>query len=210
MTPTALATPPDATDAVEQRLDAVLDALADAVAAGSDGPAPPPMPKGPVRLGQRLVGENLVSPEDLGRALELQAKRGMKLGETLLEMGVATEEDLLPHIAAQLGVPALRLREGLIDPQVVRTLDREFCERYGVLALFNVRGVLTVALDDPSDLDRLDQVERVTGLRTRPIFAFAASIERMIRRAFEDDFQVDTVTADMDESAVELQADIAD
>ncbi|MEN0109451.1 MAG: GspE/PulE family protein, partial [Planctomycetota bacterium] len=46
--------------------------------------------------------------------------------------------------------------------------------------------------------------------RTRPIFAFAASIERMIRRAFEDDFQVDTVTADMDESAVELQADIAD
>ncbi|TWT98085.1 Type II secretion system protein E [Botrimarina colliarenosi] len=197
-------------NAVETRLDAALDALAAAVEADTEGATPPPAPKTPMRLGQRLLGENLVSPEDLSKALELQAKRGLKLGETLLEMGVATEEDLLPHIESQLSVPALRLREGLIDPTVVRTLDRAFCERHGVLALFKVRGVLTVALDDPNDLDRLDLVERTTGLRVTPIFAFRASIDRMIARAYEDDFQVDSVTADMDESAVELQADITD
>ena len=207
---TAAAKPPRDADAVEQRLDAALGALAEVVAAETEGDAPLPAPRGPVKLGQRLVGENLVSPEDLAKALELQAKRGMKLGETLLEMGVATEEDLLPHIEAQLGVPALRLREGLVDPQVVRTLDRGFCERHALLALFKVRGVLTVALDDPNDLDRIDLVERATGLRVAPIFAFRASIERMTRRAFEDDFQVDSVTADMDESAVELQADLTD
>ncbi|MEO1497067.1 MAG: GspE/PulE family protein [Planctomycetota bacterium] len=161
-------------------------------------------------LGQRLLGDNLVSPEALSAALEMQAKRGAKLGETLLDMGVATEEDLLPHIAAQLGVTAVRLREGLIDPQVVRLLPRDFCEAHGVLALMRVRGVIVVAIDDPHDLDRLDLVERKTGLRARPVFSFRASIDRMIRRAFEDDFQVDAVTADMDESAVELQADLTD
>lgn len=198
-------------DRVEKRLDAALDALAVAVASETDGAPPPPPPtRAPLKLGQRLLGDNLVSAEDLARALELQAKRGMKLGETLLDMGVATEEDLLPHIAQQLGVPALRLREGLVDPLAVRALDREFCERHGVLALFKVRDVLTVALDDPNDLDRLDRVERRCGLRVAPIFAFRASIERMIARAYEDDFQVDTVTADMDESAVELQADLTD
>ncbi len=166
--------------------------------------------KGPQRLGQRLIGENLVSSEDLTAALELQAKHGQKLGETLLEMGVATEEDLLPHIAAQIGRPALRLREGLIDPKVVLTLDQKFCDRYKVLALFKLRDELTLALDDPSDLDRIDLVERETGLRVNPVFAFRASIERMILRVFEEDFQVDSVTADMDESAVELQADLSD
>lgn len=201
---------PPIEDAVEQRLDAALDALTEAVEAETEGPVPSVAPKMPLRLGQRLLGDNLVSAEDLSKALELQAKRGLKLGETLLEMGVATEDDLLPHIAAQIGLPALRLREGLIDPVVVQTLERSFCEKHGVLALFNVRGVLTVALDDPSDLDRLDLVERTTGLRVAPVFAFRASIERMIARAYEDDFQVDSVTADMDESAVELQDDIAD
>jgi len=203
-------TMPKRDGAVEQRIDAALEALESAVQAEVASPTPPPAPKTPLRLGQRLLGDNLVSAEDLSRALEIQAKRGMKLGETLLEMGVATEDDLLPHIAAQLGVPALKLREGLIDPLVVRTLDRVFCERHGVLALFKVRGVLTIALDDPNDLDRLDLVERTTGLRVTPIFAFRTSIERMIARAYEDDFQVDSVTADMDESAVELQADITD
>ncbi|TWT40146.1 GspE/PulE family protein [Botrimarina hoheduenensis] len=168
-----------------------------------------PLPKN-APLGQRLIGENLVSPEDLAAALELQAKRGAKLGETLLDMGVAAEDDLLPHIAAQLGVAAVRLREGLVDPEIVRILPREFCEKHAVLALLRVRGVLVVAIDDPHDLDRLDLIERRTGLATRPVFAFRGSIDRMIRRAFEDDFQVDAVTADMDESAVELQADLTD
>ena len=175
--------------------------------------APPPEPKTPparLRLGQRLLGENLVSAEDLAAALEVQAKRGSKLGDTLLEMGVATEEDLLPHIAAQIGVPAVRLREGLIDPLVVPTLERAFCEQHGVLALFKIRDELTIAIDDPEDLDRLDLIERKTDLRVRPVFAFRTSIERMITRAFEEDFQVDSVTADMDESAVELQSDLTD
>lgn len=164
----------------------------------------------PALLGERLLGENLVSPEALAAALEMQAKRGAKLGETLLEMGVASEEDLLPHIAAQLGFTAIQLREGLIDPEVVGLLPREFCEAHAVLALMKIRGELIIAIDDPNDLDRLDQVERKTGLPTRAVFAFRASIERMIRRAFEEDFQVDAVTADMDESAVELQADLTD
>lgn len=164
----------------------------------------------PKLLGQRLLGANLVSAEVLSAALERQTSRDTKLGETLIEMGVAAEEDLLPHIAAQLETPALRLREGLIDPRVIRTLSKEFCERHSVLALYLVRGVLTVALDDPHDLDRIDRIERLTGHQVRPIFAFRESINKMIARAYEDDFEVDTVTADMDESAVELQADIGD
>jgi type IV pilus assembly protein PilB len=173
-------------------------------------PASTPASGGARLLGQRLLGENLVSPEALAAALELQAKRGMKLGETLLEMGVATEDDLLPHVAAQLGVPALKLREGLLDPAAIALLSREACERHTILPLFRVRDVLTIATDDPHDLDRLDLIERLTGLRVRAVFAFKASIARMILRAFESDFQVDSVTADMDQSAVELQADITD
>jgi type IV pilus assembly protein PilB len=161
-------------------------------------------------LGQRLVGANLIAQDELETALSRQAQSGQRLGETLLELGFVTEDELLPYIESQLGVPAVRLREGLLDPRAVRLLPRQFAERLSVIALFRVRDELTVVSDDPLDLDRIDRIERATGLTVRPAFAFKAAIEKMMRRAYEDDFHVDAVTADLDEAAVELRADAAE
>ena len=159
-------------------------------------------------LGQQLIGANLLKPEDLEKALAEQANSNQPLGETLLEMGAVNEEQLLPYVEAQLGVPGARLREGLIDPAAVRLLPRELAERLVALVLFRVRGDLIVAMHDPFNLDQIDTIERVTGLQVKPVFAFRASILRMLKRGYEDDFAVDAVTADMDSDAVELQDDI--
>ena len=132
------------------------------------------------------------------------------MGETLLDMGLVTEDELLPFIESQLGVPAVRLREGLLDPHAVRLLPRPFAERLGVIALFRVRDELTVVTDDPLDLEKIDRIERTTGLTVRPVFGFKVAIERMMRRAYEDDFHVDAVTADLDDASVELRADAND
>jgi type IV pilus assembly protein PilB len=161
-------------------------------------------------LGQRLVTANLIAENELEIALSRQAESGQRLGETLLDMGLVTEDELLPFIESQLGVPAVRLREGLLDPDAVRLLPRQFAERLGVIALFRVRDELTVVTDDPLDLEKIDRLERSTGLTVRPVFGFKVAIEKMMRRAYEDDFHVDAVTADLDEASVELRADAAD
>lgn len=159
-------------------------------------------------LGQQLIGANLLKPEDLEQALSEQQGSNQPLGETLLEMGAVSEEQLLPYIEAQLGVPAARLREGLLDPAAVRLIPRELAERLHTLALFRVRESLVVAMHDPFDLDQIDTIEHLTKLEVRPVFAFRTAIERMLKRGYEDDFQVDAVTADMEDDAVELQTDI--
>jgi len=157
-------------------------------------------------LGQELLGANVIDPEELESALALQAEKGQPLGETLLEMGVVTEELLLPFIEAQLGVQAVRLREGLIDPAAIRKIPLKLAERVGAIALFLVRGELTVAMEDPQDLDGIDQIERVTGYDVRPVFSFKRSIRKMLERGYQDDFSVEAVTADLSEGEVELQA----
>ncbi len=161
-------------------------------------------------LGQRLINAKLIGENELETALSRQAESGQRLGETLLDMGMVTEDELLPFIEAQLGVPAVRLREGLLDPHAVHLLPRQFAERLGVIALFRVRNELTVVSDDPLDLEKVDRIERTTGLTVRPVFGFKIAIERMMRRAYEDDFHVDAVTADLDDAAIELRADAAD
>ena len=161
--------------------------------------------KGP--LGQRLLSADLIGQDDLEAALNHQSEKGQKLGESMLELGLASEEQLLPFIEAQLGFPSIKLREGLLDPVAVQLLPRPFAESHCALALFKVHNKLVVATDDPLDLDKIDRIERLTGLDVLPVFAFQASIERIQQRAYEDGFRVDAVTADLDDSAVELQLD---
>ncbi|RIK86939.1 MAG: type II secretion system protein GspE [Planctomycetota bacterium] len=174
-------------------------------ASEADGAQPVALARAP--LGERLVAAGLIERAQLETALSRQAENRQRLGEALLELGFISEDELLPFIESQLGVPAVRLREGLLDPHAVHLLPRQLAERLAAIALFRVRNVLTVATDDPLDLDKLDRIERMTGLTVRPVFAFKAAIERITRRAYEDDFRVDAVTADLDDAAVELRSD---
>lgn len=163
-----------------------------------------------VRLGDMLIRDGLITESDLEAALRLQTEKDKKIGESLLEVGAISEEALLPYLAAQIGCPAIRLREGLVDPVAIRLIPNRFAVRQNVLGLFRVRNVLTVACADPNDLQLLDEIENITGLEVRPVFAFLESIHRLIKRAYREDYSIDAVTADMEDSAVELSEDIAD
>jgi type IV pilus assembly protein PilB len=161
-------------------------------------------------LGQQLVGADIITPQQLDQALAEGSQKGLRLGETLVEMGMVQEDTILPFIESHLGVPATRLRDGMIDPAAVRLLPRKVAERLDAIALFKVRDTICVAMADPQNLEHLDEIERVTNLRIRPVFAFRSSIQRTLPRCYEEGFEVDTVTADMHDSAVQLQADSAE
>jgi type IV pilus assembly protein PilB len=176
--------------------------LPDAPAAPAAVPAPMPLP-----LGEQLVDAGLVTPGELEAALLEQSCRRDHLGEVLVGLGFVEEEKLLPLIGERLNVPVVRLREGIVDPQVVHLLPRDKAESLQSLALFKVRGTLTVAMAEPQNLHRIDELERITRLCVRPVLALRSAIERMIPRCYEEDFAVDAVTADLDRDALEFDAE---
>jgi type IV pilus assembly protein PilB len=178
--------------------------------AGAGAGAAPATLVGRTTLGQQLVGADIITTEQLELALAEGSQKGLRLGEVLVEMGMVQDEAILPFIETHLGVPATRLRDGMIDPAAVRLIPRRVAERLDAVALFKVRDTLCVAMADPQNLDQLDEIERVTGLRVRPVFAFRGIIQRTLPRCYEEGFEVDTITADLDESAVQLQADSAE
>lgn len=159
-------------------------------------------------FGQQLILANLITETDLEAALQLQSEKGQKLGETLLELGVISEEQLLPFIEKQIGINAVRLREGLVDPQAVHLIPQSFALSENVLAMFKVRDQLTVAMAEPANLQQIDDIERITNLNVNPVFSFANTINRIAKRCYEKDFSVDTVTADLEDSAVEVNNDL--
>jgi type IV pilus assembly protein PilB len=161
--------------------------------------------KTPMRLGEQLILAGLITEDELDAALSEQSAKQTRLGEALLELGFVDEEQLLPYLAAQLGIPAVRLREGLIDPSVVRLIPRPVARDMRVLALFKIRNTLTVAMAEPQNLEQIDEIERLTGLEVRPVCALRAAIEKVVPRAYENDFGVDTVTADFDTESITVE-----
>jgi type IV pilus assembly protein PilB len=158
-------------------------------------------------LGEQLVRARLVTAEQLQEALRRQSDLGLKLGETLVELGFVTEDELLPIFERRLGVPAVKLRDGMVDPLVVPLIPRDRADALSALPLFKVRQTLCVAMAEPQNLALIDEIERLTKLRVRPVFVSRNSIQRMIARCYEKGFHVDTVTADLDSAAVEVSED---
>ncbi len=181
-------------------------------------------------LGQRLLEAGLLRADQLDSALYHQAaesertstaqsqqdssgekrSRTKRLGEVVAELGLVDEGDLLPLLGEQLGVEGVRLREGLIDPHAVRLIPRDQAERLHALPLMRVRNELTVAMADPHDLATIDTLSRLSGCRIRPVFTLASGIERLLPRCYEDDFTVDSVTADLDVEQLELETETID
>ena len=173
-------------------------------------PTWPAAPEQSLPLGEQLVRAGILSPNELEAALQEHSSRRVQLGETLLELGFVDEDTLLRFLSQQMRTPAVRLRDGLVDPAVVRLLPRPKAEALCALAMFKVRGKLSVAMSDPRDLQQLDEIERITGCAVRPVMALRSSIQKMLPRCYEDNFAVDAVTADIAQDAVEVQAEAID
>ncbi len=174
-------------------------------------------------LGQLLMRRGVLSQEQLDCALEQQRKCDERklIGEVLVEMGLADDKIVLETLAEAYGIPFASDTARLADPKVIEVLPREFLEEHGVLPMFLVRGVLTVAVSEPANLYLLEEIERRTGHRAQIVAATADDIEAahksylpaanvfVIDEIYEDiddhDFavieQVTTELADLEEDA---------
>jgi type IV pilus assembly protein PilB len=120
----------------------------------------PKVNKNRVRLGDLLVQRGVVTNEQLVHALELQqnGQQQRLIGEILVDMGYATKEQVLSAVAESCSVPFARLVPQLVDPSVRSVLPESFLQKHGVLPLFRVRDMLTVATAEPSNLFLVDEV----------------------------------------------------
>ena len=154
-------------------------------------------------LGQLLLRRGVLSQEQLDNALaEQQSCDERKLiGEVLVEMGLVDNRTVLETLAQAYGIPFASDTARLADPKVIEVLPRDFLEEHGVLPMFLVRGVLTVAVSEPANLYLLEEIERRTGHRTQIVAATADDIEAAHKSYLPaaNVFVIDEIYEDIDE-----------
>lgn len=134
------------------------------------------------RLGQLLLRADLVTENDLARALGVQQFAGGRIGTLLLERGSVSEDDLGKMLAQQHGCEyaSWKLLED-IPGTVIGALPAKFAIRHAAVPYDRMEGSLRCVLRDPADLRILDELFFVTG---RKILA-AVAPEVRIYQALE-------------------------
>src|SRR5580700_8518860 len=123
------------------------------------------------RLGDLLVREKIITPEQLEQANKAQKEQNVRLGSALVKLGFLTDEDVTNFLSRQYGVPAINLSYFEIDPAVVKLIPFETAKRYQILPLSRVGASLTIAMVDPTNVFAMDDIKFMTGFNIEPVVA---------------------------------------
>ncbi len=164
------------------------------------------------RLGDLLVKEKIITPEQLEQGNKLQKEQNCRLGSALVKLGFLTDEDVTNFLSRQYGVPAINLSYFEIDPTVVKLIPFETAKRYQILPLSRVGASLTIAMVDPTNVFAMDDIKFMTGFNIEPVVASESSIQSGIEKAYgtAKEENLETVMqsmSEMNESDVELQSE---
>jgi len=135
--------------------------------------------KPPVRLGDLLLEQGLITQDQLRIALLEQKTMGKPLGEALLTLGFVTEDAMRGALAANLGEVAINLKGIVADRKALSLIPKPVAKRFTLFPVSYVveNNELLIASADPSDIVAGDQINALLAGRVKVIWRLASSVE---------------------------------
>jgi len=136
-----------------------------------------------MQLGQLLLARGIVTAEQIEKTLAEQQEKGHQklLGELLVEMNYCTENQIASALAEAYGVPYAQVGPKICDVKAFEILPRDFLEEHIVLPLFKVYDTLTVAVNEPTNVFLIDEIERISGCKAQVVCATTKDIKATLQ-----------------------------
>ena len=109
-------------------------------------------------LGQILVEAEIITKEQLDRALEMQRKSGDRIERILLQQRLITTQQLAFFTSLQLGIPFINLKKEGVQPQALKLIPEAIARKYGVIPVNTTDGEIVVAMEDPRDIQTIEDL----------------------------------------------------
>jgi type IV pilus assembly protein PilB len=138
----------------------------------------------PVRIGELLLKEKRITPEQLQEVLAYQKANGGKLGLILVKLGFVKDEDITALLSKQYGVPSINLLQFDIDPAVIKLIPGETAHKYQIIPLSRNGATLTIAMTDPTNVFAMDDIKFMTGYNVEPVVASEGAVNDALERYY--------------------------
>ena len=137
-----------------------------------------------VRIGELLLKEKRITPDQLQEALNYQKANGGKLGFNLVKLAFVKDEEITALLSKQYGVPSINLAQFEIDPAVLKLIPAETAQKYQIIPLSRSGATLTIAMTDPTNVFAMDDIKFMTGYNVEPVVASETAVGDSIVRYY--------------------------
>ncbi len=167
-------------------------------------------------MGKILLQEGVLRAEELEKAYK-ELKDSEFLSDVIVRLGIASESRILKAMQDNLKVEYIDLREAQLQSAAVKFLPRELCEKNRILPIRLDGSQLTIAMADPSDIYKYDNISVMTGLKVVPLLAASSEILSQLKSFYgerDQDLGADADDVDglepLDEIDIIIEAEDSD
>jgi type IV pilus assembly protein PilB len=138
------------------------------------------------QLGELLIERSIINRQQLEKALVVQQERGGLIGEILVELGFAKEDEIAQTLTAQYGFPYLPLSNYDINPEIVSVIPGRVARQYLLIPIDKIGNNLTLAMSDPLNVQAIEDVELLSGCSVQSFVSTSSDIKRAIEKYYKD------------------------
>lgn len=140
--------------------------------------------KGKRRIGELLIDEGLITPQQLQEALDRQREQGGKTVENLIALEHLDAHAFLRFLSKQPGVASIDLLNYTIAKEIIALVPTEFALKHEVVPIDKLGRDLTVGMACPLDAASIAELEKATGLRVRPLLVSMNDVRVALKRYY--------------------------
>lgn len=136
-----------------------------------------------LKIGEILVKQGLLRPDQLNQAHEEQKKSGgARLSQIIISLGFLKDNQILRAVEKYFQVPGVEVNTFEIDASVVSLVPREICDKHTLIPIQKAGNTLVVAFADPSNIVVKEDLRFITRHRIQAVVgtevAIAAAIDK--------------------------------
>jgi len=161
----------------------------------------------PVSIKQRLVDfliKNVITKEQLDKALEIQRSHGGNFSRILIDQNFTTEKKLMVGLSKYLNLPPIDLKRIKISPDIIEFIPRNMAVFYQAVPISKVGDILTVAMADPLNIVAMDDIKLITGLKIQPVISNPKDIQNAIENYYAPTAEIQDIIKEIPISEVEI------
>lgn len=136
------------------------------------------------QLGELLKERKIITDAQLKEGLEVQKEKGGLIGEILVSLGYAKEEEIAQALTVQYGFPYLPLDNYEIDREVIKVIPIDLVKKYGAIPLDKIGTTLTVAMINPLNVNALEELETFTKCTVQPFVTTSSSFKKALEKYY--------------------------
>lgn len=152
-------------------------------------------------LAELLVSSNLLDLEQLDQARRDQKANGGRLTTAVVRLGFVKDAQMVEFLGKQYNLPTIDLSNFDVDPEALKMLSRQVCEKHMVIPVSKAGKSLVVAFADPSNIFVKDDLALLTRCKIEAVVASEASIISALDKYFGAATKIENLISEIEDSS---------